>query len=300
MIFNAHTSDATPALIAQAQDEQDVVTLARYAAQTGTPFAVRAGGHGVDGTAMPDGTLVLDLTRLKAINVDPDSGFVRLGAGVLLSEMDAALEQYQLVVPSGTVSTTGIAGLTLGGGVGYNTRRYGATVDNLVSCDVVTADGRQARASERDNPDLFWALRGGGGNFGVVTSFEFRARPLPRQVAAGFIPFPLEQAHDVLAALREYMPTAPRELAVVAALTQCPPMPPVPAEFHGKNVLMPVIVYTGPVEHAELVTDQVAALGRPIVKAIAPMLWSAHPRLGHAGPERCHAPQRRCVDQQRH
>src|SRR5260221_10151224 len=116
VIFNAHTSDATPALIAQAQDEQDVVTLARYAAQTGTPFAVRAGGHGVDGTAMPDGTLVLDLTRLKAINVDPDSGFVRLGAGVLLSEMDAALEQYQLVVPSGTVSTTGIAGLTLGGG----------------------------------------------------------------------------------------------------------------------------------------------------------------------------------------
>jgi hypothetical protein len=272
-IFNMRTDQATPALIARAADEQDVVTVAWYAADTGTPFAIRAGGHGVDGTAMPDGALVLDVTRLKTIDVDADAGVVRLGAGVLLGEMDAALQEYGLVIPSGTVSTTGIAGLTLGGGVGYHMRKYGATVDNLLSCEVVTAAGQRVRASARDNPDLFWALRGGGGNFGVATSLEFRASPVPREVMAGFIPFPLDQAADVLAALRDYMPSAPRELAVVAALTLCPPLPPVPPEFHGTKVLLPVVVYTGPMEKAQRVIDEVAALGRPITKAVAPMPW---------------------------
>lgn len=278
-IFNARMDYATPALIATAEDEQDIVTVARYAAETGTPLAVRAGGHGVDGTAMPHNALVVDLTRLKSIDVDPGSGVVRLGAGVLLNEMDTALEQYGLVVPSGTVSTTGIAGLTLGGGVGYHMRKYGATVDNLLSCDVVTAEGQRVRASSQHNPDLFWALRGGGGNLGIVTSLEFQARPVRREVAAGFIPFPLDQAHDVLAALRDYLPTAPRELAVVAALTQCPPLPMVPPEFHGTKILMPVVVYTGPTENSQRIIDDLAALGRPIATAVAPMPWSAANRL---------------------
>ena len=274
-IYNMRDSEATPALIARAADEQDVLAVARFATETGTPLAVRAGGHGIDGTAMPDGALVVDLTALKAIDIDRATGVVRLGAGVLLGEMDSALEPYELAVPAGTVSTTGVAGLTLGGGVGYNMRRYGATVDSLLACDVVTLDGRRVRASETENPDLFWALRGGGGNFGVVTGLEFQARPMPRQVAAGFIPFPLAHAPEVLAALREHMPTAPRELAVIAALTECPPLPPLPVEHHGADALMLIVVYTGPADRAESVTDALAALGPAIAKLIAPVPWSA-------------------------
>jgi FAD/FMN-containing dehydrogenase len=278
-IFNTHTSGATPTVIAQAANEDDVVTVARYAADTGTPIAIRAGGHGVDGTAMPNDALVVDLSLLKTIAVDPDAGVVRLGAGVLLHEMDAALADYGLVVPSGTVSTTGIAGLTLGGGIGYHMRKYGATVDNLRSCTLVTTDGRRLRTSETENPDLFWALRGGGGNFGIVTELEFLARPLSPYVAAGFMPFPLEQAHEVLAGLREYMPTAPRELAVVAALTRCPPLPPIPPEFHDADVVMPVVVYTGAAEQAERVIGDLASLGTPIVSAVGPMPWIEANRL---------------------
>ncbi|WP_331772887.1 FAD-binding oxidoreductase (plasmid) [Embleya sp. NBC_00888] len=278
-IFNAHVADATPALIVRAEDEADVVTVAQYATATGTPLAVRAGGHGVDGTAMPDGALVLDLTRLDTIDVRPDTGVVRLGAGVLLADMDAMLEKHGLVVPSGTVSSTGIAGLTLGGGVGYNMRRYGATVDSLLSCEMVALDGRRVTASATENPDLFWALRGGGGNFGIVTSFEFQAKPLPPLVSAGFIVFPLDQAAAVLGALREYLPTAPRELAIIAVLTKCPPLPPVPQEFHGADVLMPVVVYTGPQEKAERVIAEAVALGTPVATAVGPMPWSAANRM---------------------
>lgn len=148
-IYNMRDSEATPALIARAADEQDVLAVARFATETGTPLAVRAGGHGSDGTAMPDGALVVDVTALTAIDVDKATGVVRLGAGVLLGDMDIALEQYGLVVPAYTVSTTGVAGLTLGGGVGYNMRRYGATVDSLLACDVVTLDGRMG-TGERD------------------------------------------------------------------------------------------------------------------------------------------------------
>jgi FAD/FMN-containing dehydrogenase len=278
-IFNTHTSHATPALIARAADENDVVTVARYAADTGTALAVRAGGHGADGAAMPNDALVVDLSQLKTISVDPDSSVVRLGAGVLLKEMDAALADYGLVVPSGTVSTTGIAGLTLGGGIGYHTRKYGATVDNLRSCTIVTTDGRQLRASETENPDLFWAVRGGGGNFGIVTELEFLARPLSPYIAAGVMPFPLQQAPEVLAGLRAHMPSAPRDLAVLAILTRCPPLPPIPPEFHDIDVLMPFIVYTGPAEQAERVIGNLASLGRPIVSTVGPMPWTQANRM---------------------
>ncbi|WP_156935021.1 FAD-binding oxidoreductase [Pseudonocardia spinosispora] len=278
-IFNSRTSENTPSVILGARDASDVLAVARHAGETSTPLAVRAGGHGVDGTAMPDGALVADLSGLTSIDVDPSTGVVRLGAGVLLRDMDAALIAHGLVVPSGTVSTTGIAGLTLGGGIGYLMRRYGATVDNLLSCSVVTLDGRLVTASERENPDLFWALRGGGGNFGVVTEFEFRARPLAREVAAGFLLFPLDQAPEVLAGLREYLPRAPRELAVVAALTQCPPLPPVPPEFHGRPVLMPIVVHSGDPSSVPSVLDALAGLGRPVASAVAPMPWTEANRM---------------------
>ncbi|WP_319457051.1 MULTISPECIES: FAD-binding oxidoreductase [unclassified Mycobacterium] len=272
-IFNMRLGHWEPGLIARAADVDDVVTVVRYAADAGTPLAVRAGGHGVDGTATPDGALVVDLTNLKEISVDTETGRVRLGAGVLLGEMDPALAAHGLVVPAGTVSTTGVAGLALGGGVGYLMRRYGATVDQMLACDVVTADGRKVRASADENPDLFWALRGGGGNFGVVTHFEFQGQPIPEIVSSGFIPFTIDQAPKVLAGLRSYMTTAPRELGVIGALTQCPPLPPVPAELHGEPCLMLIVVYSGPQEKADAVIADMAALGDPASIAVAPTPW---------------------------
>lgn len=272
-IYNTRMDRRQPIAIAKAASTDDVVTLVRYAGEQQLPLAVRAGGHGVDGTAMPDGAVVVDLTAFKNIAVDRDTNHVRLGAGVLLGEMDQALNDHGLVIPSGTVSTTGVAGLTIGGGVGYNMRRYGATVDSLLSCEVVTTDGRLVHASEDENADLFWALRGGGGNFGVVTSFEFQGKPMAPMVASGMIPFTYDQAPAAMRALREYMPTAPRELAVIAALTQCPPLPPVPADMHGQNVLMFVVVFCGSPDKSEKVISELAACGDPATIAVAPTPW---------------------------
>ena len=272
-IYNARTGQR-PAAVAQARNTADVIALVRYAAGQQVPLAVRGGGHCADGTAMPDEALVLDMSAFKKIAVEQATSRVRLGAGVLMGEMDAALNVYGLVVPSGTVSTTGIAGLTLGGGVGYNMRRCGATVDSLISCEVVTPDGQLVRASEEQNPDLFWALRGGGGNFGIVTTFEYRAWPIPPVVSAGMMPYRHDQAAAVLHTLREYMPTAPRELTVVGVLTPCPPLPPVPAQMHGKDALLLVVVYCGPQDQSEKVLRAlVAACGTPAASTVASMPW---------------------------
>lgn len=272
-IYNTRMNHQQPVAIAKAASVDDVVTLVRYSGEHQLPLGVRAGGHGVDGSAMPDGAVVLDLTAFKHVAVDHDTNRVRLGAGVLLGEMDQTLHDHGLVVPAGTVSTTGVAGLTIGGGVGYNMRRYGATVDALLSCEVVTTDGRVVHASEDENADLFWAIRGGGGNFGIVTSFEFQGKPLAPALSAGMIPFSYDQAPAVMRALREYMPTAPRELAVIAALTQCPPLPPVPAEMHGQDVLMFVVVFFGSPDESERVMNQLAACGSPAAIAVVPTPW---------------------------
>jgi FAD/FMN-containing dehydrogenase len=278
-IFNMRRADEDPALIARAADQDDVVRVMRYASLKGIPVAIRSGGHGVDGSAMPDAALVLDLSGLKRIDVDPMSRHCRVESGVLLGELDIAAQQHGLVVPAGTVSTTGIAGLTLGGGVGYNMRRYGATVDSLLACELVTVDGRKIRASASENPDLFWALRGGGGNFGVVTAFEFRAHPLPREVFAGVIIFSAEHAAQVLAGLRDHVHKAPRELAVIAASTACPPFPPVPAEVHGTPVQMLILVYTGAAAEAPRVIGPLSQLGPPIASLVGPSTWVQANRL---------------------
>jgi hypothetical protein len=274
-IYNTRMDEQRPWAIARALDADDVMAAVRFAAEHGRSLAVRAGGHGVDGSAMPNGALVLDLTEFKDIAVQKDSSHVRIGAGALLGEMDGALYEYGLVVPAGTVSTTGVAGLTIGGGVGYNMRAHGATVDNLVGCDIVTTDGRLVWASADENADLFWAVRGGGGNFGVVVNFEFAARPVRQLVSAGMIPFPLDQATTVMQGLREYMPSAPRELALIAALTQCPPLPPVPVEAHGTDVLMLVVVFTGDPNDSDRVMGQLANLGNPATVAVQPVPWPA-------------------------
>jgi FAD/FMN-containing dehydrogenase len=284
-VYNGRAADEGPALIAQCTGEEDVATVLRYASARDIPVAVRGGGHGTDGYAMPGGALVADLSAMRAITVDPQARVVRAQPGVLLGELDAAAQAHGLAVPAGSVSTTGVAGLTLGGGIGHLMRRYGATVDNLLACEMVTVDGRKVRADQTENPDLFWALRGGGGNFGVVTAFGYRAHPVGPEVVAGQLIFPFGQAAGVLAGLPGHMATAPRELGLLAAIAPAPAMPALPEKAHGKPVLALVPVYSGDLATAHQVIDPLAALGRPLANLVTKIPWlQANSMLDAAAP----------------
>ncbi|WP_406197843.1 FAD-binding oxidoreductase [Streptomyces europaeiscabiei] len=272
-LYQGRAADEGPALIARCADEDDVATVLRHASARGIPVAVRGGGHGSDGYAMPGGALVVDLSAMKAVTVDPETRVVRAQPGVLLGELDAATQEHGLAVPAGTVSSTGVAGLTLGGGIGHLMRRYGATVDNLLACEMITVDGRRVRADEAENPELFWALRGGGGNFGVVTAFEYRAHPVGPDVVAGQLIFPFDQAADILGRLPAHMATAPRELGLLAAIAPAPALPMLPPEAHGRPVLVLVPVHTGDLAAADEVIEALAGLGRPLANLVTKMPW---------------------------
>ncbi|WP_369029642.1 MULTISPECIES: FAD-binding oxidoreductase [Streptomyces] len=272
-VYNGRAADSGPALIARCTDEDDVVTVLRYASAGDIPIAVRGGGHMSDGLAMPGGALVVDLSAMRAVSVDPETRVVRAQPGVLLGELDAATQEHGLVVPAGTVTSTGVAGLTLGGGIGHLMRRFGATVDNLLACEMVTVDGRKVRADEKENPELFWALRGGGGNFGIVTSFEFQAHPLGPDVVSGQIIFPGDQAASILAKIPGHMADAPRELGLLIAITDAPPLPALPEEAHGQPVLVLMPVYSGDPETADKVIEPLAALGHPVANLVGRMPW---------------------------
>ena len=277
-VYNGRAGDEGPALIAQCTDELDVATVLRYASARDIPIAVRGGGHSSDGYAMPGGALVVDLSGMRAITVDPGTRVVRAQPGVLLGELDAAAQKHGLAVPAGTVSTTGVAGLTLGGGIGHLMRRYGATVDNLLACEMVTLDGDRVRADEAENPELFWALRGGGGNFGVVTAFEYRAHPVGPDVVAGQLIFPFDQAAGVLARLDEHMAHAPRELGLLAAIAPASAPAPAPAPAPAENgrrkpALVLIPVYTGELVSADRVIAPLAALGRPLANLVEQTSW---------------------------
>ncbi|RMJ02446.1 hypothetical protein BHE90_016258 [Fusarium euwallaceae] len=264
LIFNMRRDDWDPALIVRPADVADLQALMRHAYANNIPVAVRGGGHGPDAAAMPHNQLVVDMSQWKDITVDVKTRTVRAGAGTCLGELDAAGLQHGLVVPAGTVSHTGIAGLTLGGGVGFNMRRFGATVDNLLACELVTADGRFVRADDSENPDLIWALRGGGGNFGVVTTFEYRAHPFPSEVGLATVFFDINEARGVLLKSTEFMKTAPRELQMIPALLALPPLPGVPRESYGAPGLLVVCTYSG--DHAKFdgLIQDIAALGKPL------------------------------------
>lgn len=273
-IFNTRWVGHDPAAIVRPRDVEEVASVMRYASARGIPVGIRSGGgHGVDGTAMPEGQLVIDLSAFKQLDFDLETLQVTLGPGITLGEMDTASEAHGLVVPAGTVSNTGVAGLTLGGGVGYNMRRFGATVDSLLSCEVVTADGRVVTASETENPDLFWALRGAGHNYGVVTSFTFQAHKAGPIVAGGVVLYHLEDAPEVLKKLRVHMKTAPRELCVIAALVPTPPMPGIPEEYYGVIQMSLLTVYTGDLGNLDSIVGGLAALGTPAAVAVQPMPW---------------------------
>jgi FAD binding domain/Berberine and berberine like len=271
--WNNRYAERQPALIARCVDVEDVVTAVRYAAKKRTPIAIRGGAHGIDGSSMPHAALVIDLSLLKGLSVNPQTGHARIAPGVVLGEMDVGLQRYGLAVPSGQVSTTGVTGLALGGGVGYLTRRFGLTVDNIRACELVTADGRQIRASADENQELFWGLRGAGHNFGVVTALEVQAHPLAANLVCGFMVFPLAQAAAVLEQLDEYMTTAPRELCVIPLLLRMPAIPGLCADAVGKPALLFNIVYTGLLEHSAGVIGTLAKMGSPILNLIGPSTW---------------------------
>ncbi|HEX2087714.1 MAG TPA: FAD-binding oxidoreductase, partial [Solirubrobacteraceae bacterium] len=267
--------DRRPACIARCTGPADVVAAVRFAREHDLLVAVRSGGHGVGGHAICDGGLVIDLSAMKGIRVDPVARTARAEAGVLWGELDRETQLFGLATVGGIVTHTGIAGLTLGGGIGWLMRKYGATVDNLLSVDLVTADGELVTASERENPDLFWAVRGGGGNFGVVTSFEYRLHPVGPVVLAGPIFHPLESAPEVLRAYRDVISRAPDELTTIFNVRLAPPLPFLPPEVHGRPIVMIGACYAGRAQDGVEVVRPLKELGTPIVDLLEPKPYVA-------------------------
>ncbi len=242
-IFNAMI-DRRPGVIAQCESARDVARAVIFGRERGLEIAVRGGGHGVAGKALTDGGIVIDLRRMNTVAVDPDARTATVGGGATMSHLDRATEPHGLATTGGRVSTTGVAGLTLGGGNGWLDRRFGLACDNLLSVELVTADGRTVRASEAENQELFWALHGGGGNFGVATSFTFRLYPLP-SVTAGLLLWPSDAGPELVRAYRDFMESAPDEVCGALVFITGPPEDFVPPHLVGKRVAAVLIVYTG-------------------------------------------------------
>jgi FAD/FMN-containing dehydrogenase len=265
--------DRYPNLIACCADVADVIAAVNFAREHDLLLAIRGGAHNGAGLGTCDNGVVIDLSHQRGIRVDPEARTVRVEGGCTWGDVDHATHAFGLAVPSGIVSTTGVAGLTLGGGGGYLTRRYGLTIDNLLEADVVLADGRFVTASARQNEDLYWALRGGGGNFGVVTSFLFRAHPVDT-VYAGLTLWPLGRATEILQWYREFLPRSSEDLYGFFGFKGVPPSPPFPEDLHGKRVCGVVWCYTGGQEQAETAFDPIRALG-PAFELLGPMPFPA-------------------------
>jgi FAD/FMN-containing dehydrogenase len=262
--------DKRPGLIVGCVDVADVIAAVDYARTNNLLTAIRSGGHNGGGLGTCDGGVVIDLSMMKGVRVDAAARTVRVAAGNVWGDVDHATHPFGLAVPTGIISTTGVGGLTLGGGIGYLARQYGLTIDNLLSADVVLADGTVVTADEDTNADLFWALRGGGGNFGVVTSFEFRAHPV-RTVHAGPTFWPLEQTAEVMAAYADFILEAPDYVNGFFAFLTIPPAPMFPEHLHLKKVCGVMWVCTGPSARAEAATKRMRAIGRPVLDHQAEM-----------------------------
>src|SRR5262245_28506558 len=273
-IWNAMI-DRRPALVVRCLGAADVINAVTLARNEKLLLAVRSGGHNIAGNAVCDGGLLIDLSLMKSVHVNPASRTARVEPGATLADFDKEAQGFALATPLGINSTTGVAGLTLGGGFGWTTRKFGLTIDNLISADVVRADAKVVRASEKENQDLFWALRGGGGNFGIVTSFEFKLHPLGLELLVGLIVHPLENAGELLSEFRRIAREAPDELTTWVVMRKAPPLPFLPTEWHGKEVLIFAACYSGDLKEAEHAVKALRALGRPIVDVISP-----HPFTG--------------------
>lgn len=260
-IWNAMI-DRKPAAIVRCKAEADAVQSVLFASDHGLRLSIRGGGHNIAGLALCDGGLVVDFSEMNAVQVDVAKRRALVQPGALLSDVDRATQAHGLATPLGINSTTGVAGLTLGGGFGWLTRKHGLTVDNLRSTRVVTAEGNIVEANDSENPDLFWALRGGGGNFGVVTQFEFNLHPVGPDVFSGLVVFPFEEATTVLRRYREFVSTAPDELSVWVVLRHAPPLPFLPPEVHGKLICVLAICHIGNEGDARKSTQTIESFGR--------------------------------------
>jgi FAD/FMN-containing dehydrogenase len=260
-IWNAMI-DRRPAVIVQCAEADDVPHSIAFARANGLEISIRGVGHNIAGNAVCDNGVMIDLSTMTNVRVDTEKKRAYVEPGATLGNFDKAVQAHGLATPVGINSTTGIAGLTLGGGFGWLTRKYGMTVDNLVSAEVVTADGRKIRASENENVDLFWAIRGGGGNFGVVTQFEFELHPVGPEILAGLIVFPFDQARQVLTQYRKFVESAPEELNVWVVLRQAPPLPFLPEEVHGKEVVVLAIFYAGDISEGEKLIEPLRSFGK--------------------------------------
>jgi FAD/FMN-containing dehydrogenase len=263
--------DRRPELIARPRTSADVATAIVSARDADLDIAIRCGGHSLAGHSMSEGGITIDLSAMNAVEVDPAAAIARVGGGALLNDVGEAAAPHALAMPFGHVSHTGVGGLTLGGGIGWVMRRYGLAVDSLRSAELVTAEGEVVRASEAENPDLFWALRGGGGNFGVVTEFEFDLHPFGPEALGGLILHRLEDASDVLRFSRDFMETAPDELTVFETFMTAPPEAPFPAELQGRPVLGLGVLYAGPVAEGEKVLRPLRKFRRPALDIVASM-----------------------------
>lgn len=257
--------DKYPALIARCTGVADVIDAVHFAREHDLLIAVRGGGHNVAGTAVCDGGIVIDLSEMTGIHIDRDAQTVRAEAGATWADLDRETQVFGMATPGGNVSITGIAGLTLGGGMGWLRRKYGLTIDNLVSLDLVTADGEFLTASERENPELFWGLRGGGGNFGVVTSFEYRLHPVGPEVMFAAPMYPLETARDILPEWRDFVEDAPEEVTAQAIFWSVPDLPDFPEELHGEPILVLPAMHCGPVEEGRRTLQPLREFDEPLI-----------------------------------
>ena len=273
-VYNAMI-DRRPRLVARCSDVADVIHCVNFARDSGVTLAIRGGGHNAGGLGVWDDALVIDLSGIKYTKVDPAGRTVTVGGGCTWGDVDHATHVFGFATPSGIISTTGVGGLTLGGGLGHLTRKCGLTIDNLIAADLVLADGRFVKASASENEDLFWAIRGGGGNFGVVTAFTFRLHPI-HTLYAGPMFYELSEAAELLKWYRDFLPAAPDDLNGFFAFAVIPPAPPFPPHTHLKKVCGVIWAYLGPLEKAEEVFKPIRAMKKPLVDLVGPL---PHPAL---------------------
>ncbi|HEU0248363.1 MAG TPA: FAD-binding oxidoreductase [Gaiellaceae bacterium] len=268
-IWNGMVAKA-PALVVRPASPQDVVSTVGFAREHRLLFSIKGGGHNIAGTSIAEGGLTLDMSRMRDVVVDPEARLVQVGPGCLLQDVDRATQEHGLATVLGFISEVGVAGLTLGGGLGYLTRRFGWGVDNLEEVEIVTADGQILIVNRHEHEDLFWAVRGGGGNFGVVTRFTFRLHEVGPMIYGGLVAWPFERADEILEAYRAITTDAPRELTIWLVMLHAPPLPFVPPEFHGRKACTMVVCYSGDLENADDVLAPIRALGDPVVNLLQP------------------------------
>jgi FAD/FMN-containing dehydrogenase len=273
-LWNGAHDDSRPAMIARCTGTADVIAALGFARANELTVAVRGGGHSVAGLSTVDGGMMVDLGPMRNVRVDPVASRAFVGPGAVWGDVDHESQQFGLATTGGLVSTTGVAGFTLGGGIGWLMRQYGLACDNLVGADVVTADGRLVHTSETENPELLWGLRGGGGNFGIVTSFELAVHPVGPEVYAGPLFLPGDAAGDLLRFYRDWTPSAPDAITTAVSLATAPPLPVIPEEWHGKKVAILIAVCAGPVSDGEALVRDLRTVAEPVADLIHPMPYT--------------------------